>query len=172
MAPESINDFKNAEKPSDVWSLAAIVFELVSGTRPFGKGTNALARILTGPAPSPPDHFKHNQFKAAGSELYETLLSCFAKNPADRPTADALVQQCSALCYGDEVYELGVIKVRRNFYTGFITPESGRDLMYHRDNFYGDQSHAVGDRLWFSRHLGGNNDRAMPVVKLPAVKTV
>lgn len=167
MAPESISDFKNAEKPSDVWSLAAIVFELVSGVRPFGKGTDALTRILAAIPPPPPEHFRHNQFKAAGAELYSTLLACFAKNPSDRPTADHLVQMCGALCYGDEVYELGFIKLRKNSYVGFITPESGKDLMYNRANFYGDQSHSVGDRLWFSRHPGGGNDRAMPVVKLP-----
>tara|TARA_R110002051_G_scaffold19379_1_gene54148 strand:+ start:2509 stop:3591 length:1083 start_codon:yes stop_codon:yes gene_type:complete len=170
MAPESISDFKNAEKPSDVWSLAAITYELVSGSRPFGKGTDALLKILAAAPPSLPEKFKHSQFKAAGTELYETLLACFAKNPGDRPTADELVQRCGALCYGDETYELGVIKLRRNGYTGFITPQKGRDLMYHRDSFYGDQTHAVGDQLWFARHLGGGNDRAMPVVKLPSLK--
>ncbi|WP_374275064.1 serine/threonine-protein kinase [Brevundimonas sp.] len=167
MAPESIGDFGNAGKPSDVWSIAAIVYELVSGSRPFGKGTDALAKILVADPPPLPEQFKHNQFKAAGTELYETLLSCFSKNPNDRITADELVQRCGALCYGEEQYELGFIKVRRNSYTGFITSESGRDLMYHSDSFYGDRTHAQGDRLWFARHLGGGNDRAMPIVKLP-----
>lgn len=172
MAPESISDFHNAEKPSDVWSLAAIVYELVSGARPFGKGPSALVKILAAEPPPLPSKFNHGQFKAAGAELYETLLACFAKNPADRLTADQLVQRCGALCYGDETYELGVIKLRRNAYTGFITPEKGRDLMYHRDSFYGDQTHSQGDRLWFARHLGGGNDRAMPIVRLPPLEAI
>jgi serine/threonine protein kinase len=35
MAPEFIESFKHAGKPADVWSLGALMFELLTGSKPF-----------------------------------------------------------------------------------------------------------------------------------------
>lgn len=172
MAPESLEDFKNAGQAADVWSLAAIIYELLSGSRPFGQGNNAIAKILAGKLPPLPIQFGNSQFRAGGKELYDTLLECFKKDPADRITAAQLAERCTTLCYADEQYETGSISLRRNSYTGFIAAKQGRSLMYHRDSFYGDQSHSEGDELWFARHPGGSNDRAMPVVKLAPIPSI
>lgn len=166
MAPESITDFKQAGKPADVWALAAIVYEATSGVRPFGRGVESIAKILSGAKPSSPPYFAAPQFKGSGAELFKILTDCFVANPADRPTADDLVNACNKLCYGDENYETGHISERVNSVRGWITPSSGRRLMYHNDSFYGDRTHSADDQLWFARHPGGRADRAMPVVKL------
>ncbi len=166
MAPESITEFREAGKPADIWALAAIVYETTSGVRPFGRGVESIAKILAGAPPASPNNFAAPQFKASGGELFKVLVACFAVNPADRPTADELVSACSTLCYSDESYETGRISERVNSVRGWIAPSAGRRLMYHRDSFYGDRSHAAADTLWFARHPGGAADRAMPVVKL------
>lgn len=166
MAPESITDFKQAGKPADVWALAAIVYETTSGVRPFGRGVESIAKILSGAHPTSPANFGAPQFRGSGAELFTILSACFATNPANRPTADELVNACNTLCYGNESYETGLITERVNGVRGWIAPSSGRRLMYHTDSFYGDRTHSAEDHLWFARHPGGAADRAMPVVKL------
>lgn len=173
MSPESIIDFKTSDKPSDVWSIAAIIYEVLAGQKPFGRGPASIAKILAGTPPPPPEHIAASQFRGLGNELYELLLSCFASVPKKRPTADHLVAECAKLCYSLDQYELGTISKVPNSYWGFITGTEGKDLMYHRESFYGDNTRAVGDRLWFGRHPGGGNDRAFPIVKLvPPKKSV
>lgn len=166
MAPESLTDFKSAEKPSDVWSVGAIVYELLSGTRPFGSGPASIAKILSGAPPKKPSQIAATQFRGLGTELFGLILRCLSMDPDDRPTADDLVAACGALCYSLDKFETGKISVIHNAAVGFISSPSGGDLMYHRDSFYGDNSRSVGDRLWFGRHPGGNNDRAFPIVKM------
>jgi serine/threonine-protein kinase len=166
MSPESITDFKHATKPSDVWSIAAIIYELLSGKRPFGGGLSSIPKILEAKKPQRPAQIAALQFRGLGSEICEIIDTCLSKEPKDRPTADQLVSQCGQLCYSLDLYEIGRVSKRNNSYTGFIVADHGTDLMYHRDNFYGDASSAVGDRIWFGRHPGTGNDRAFPIVKL------
>lgn len=170
MAPESLSDFKSSDKPADIWSIAAIVYELLSGHKPFGRGPASIPKILIGTPPPPPAQISASQFKGLGGELYGLIVKCLAKNASDRPTADQLVSECSKLCYALDQYELGTISKNHNSYVGFITGSEGRDLMYHRDSFYGDATRSVGDQLWFGRHRGGNNDRAFPIVKVVTPK--
>ena len=168
MAPESLSDFKSSDKPADIWSISAIVYELLSGNKPFGKGPASIPKILIGRPPPPPAQIAASQFKGLGGELHALIIKCLAKDAVDRPSADELVKECSTLCYALDHYELGTISKNHNSYVGFINETEGRDLMYHRDSFYGDATRSVGDRLWFGRHPGGNNDRAFPIVKVAA----
>jgi serine/threonine-protein kinase len=170
MAPESLSDFKTSDKPADIWSIAAIVYELLSGSKPFGRGPASIPKILVGTPPPRPTQISASQFKGLGGELYALITKCLAKNAADRPSADQLVSDCSELCYALDQYELGIISKNHNSYVGFIAETEGRDLMYHRDSFYGDATRRVGDQLWFGRHPGGNNDRAFPIVKIVTAK--
>jgi eukaryotic-like serine/threonine-protein kinase len=166
MSPESITAFKNYDKPSDVWAIAAIVYELMSGNCPFGTGLLAIPAILAAVSPREPTQITASQFRPLGKDLYSILLSCFAKEPTLRPTADELVEKCGELCYSIESYEIGTISKNLAQSLGLIAADYGGDLMYHRDSFYGRYNRAIGTRLWYARHPGGGNDRAFPIVVL------
>lgn len=170
MSPESIVDFKSSDKPSDVWSIAAIVYEVLSGEKPFGRGPASIAKILGGKPPASPSLIAPSQFRGLGTELYKLLLSCLSFAPAARPTADQLVAECTKLCYSLDEYEIGQISKTPNSYWGFITGTGSKGLMYHRESFYGNNTRVVGDKLWFGRHSGAGNDRAFPIVKLAPPK--
>lgn len=167
MAPEMIKSMKDAGMPADIWSLGAIIFELLSGEKPFGVGLKAVPAILEAKVPGLP--FKvtaKTQFKAAGEEVYSLLVDCLQLKPNDRPSADALVTRCEQLCYPVARRELGTVKRWPNGSWGFINPEDGKDVFFHLDSVYGAQKVSVGDRVIFSRFEGGGNDRAFPVLKL------
>ncbi|MBZ9747240.1 serine/threonine protein kinase [Mesorhizobium sp. CO1-1-7] len=163
MSPESITEFKVATKPSDVWSIGAIVYEMLSGLPPFGGGLKSILKITEAVPPARPIQISAAQFRSLGSQVYDIILSCLQKDPQKRPTAEFLVQACEELCYSPDEYELGTI-TRVDPATGFIRADDGPDLMYHRSNFYGTASIKVGKRVWFARHPGTGNDRAFPVV--------
>lgn len=166
MSPESISDFKRAAAPSDVWAIGAIVYELLSGRLPFGKGLLSIPAILTATPPPPPEHIAPAQFRALGKDVYDLVISCLSKDASKRPSADDLISQAEQLCYSADSYECGTISKLNSSTTGFIVADEGRDLMFHRDNFYGENGRAIGDRLWYARHPGSGNDRAFPIVKL------
>jgi serine/threonine-protein kinase len=166
MAPESIADFKNASFPSDVWGIAAICYELLSGKKPFGGGLASVAKILNAAPPPKPTLIAGPQFQKLGDELYEIILSCLTADPAQRPTAAQLARRMEDVFYSVDAYELGTISKVPNAYWGFISADSGRDLMYHRDSFYGAANPKVGERVWYGRHPGQGNDRAFPIVKV------
>jgi eukaryotic-like serine/threonine-protein kinase len=167
MAPEMIQSIKDAGMPADIWSLGALLFELISGDKPFGAGYRAVPAILSGKVPPIPEVIKlRPQFKPAGEEVYEIVTACLNIDPTKRPTADTLVQWCEKLCYPNTEREFGTIKTYKNRYWGFITPEQGKGVFFHIESIFGKQKLSVGDRVWFGRHLGGGNDRAFPVLKV------
>jgi serine/threonine protein kinase len=169
MAPEMIKSMKNAGKQSDIWSLGAMVFELLAGRKPFGAGLKAVPAILEAKIPPIPASVKSNQqFARTGEEVFNLVGRCMQGDPMTRPTADELVIECGKLCYPLSAREFGTVTKFDNGYWGFIAPEKGKSIFFHKDCLYGATSVAVGDRVWFARHTGGGNDRAFPVIKVPA----
>jgi eukaryotic-like serine/threonine-protein kinase len=169
MSPESISDFKKATLPSDVWAIGAIIYELMSGELPFGNGLKSIPKILEAKPPSKPTYISAPQFKELGEQVFELLLGCMKKKPEDRPTANELAISCGQLCYSQEVYELGRISqnhVNGVSFGGFIQPENGNGLFYHKSSFYGVAKNQAGQRVWYARAQGTGNDRAFPVVCL------
>jgi serine/threonine-protein kinase len=170
MAPESIASFKSASFASDVWAIAAIVYELLSGTKPFGGGLVSIAAILQADPPKKPALVAAPQFRGLGDELFAILLGCFTKDPDQRPSAGDLVNRVEQLCYTVRPYEFGTIEGLHPKFAkvGFLRSDSGKSVMYHKDSFYGSSNVAIGDRVWFSSDPGVGKDRAMPLVKLVA----
>jgi serine/threonine-protein kinase len=168
MAPESITDFKNASFASDVWAIAAITYELLTGKKPYGGGLVSIAAILQA-APLPkPSIISAPQFRGLGEELFAIIQTCLFKDSSQRPNAEILVKNIEQLCYRISVYELGTVSGFHPRFgkVGFLAPDNGKGVMYHKDSFYGASDVAIGDRVWFSRDDGVGNDRAMPLVKL------
>lgn len=165
MAPEMIKSIKTGGTPADVWSLGALMFELISGEKPFGAGYKAVPAIMDAKVPPMPATLKSNlQFKLTGEEIYELIRKCLIAGPAARPSADELVSTCELMCYPDSPREFGKVRKFDNSYWGFIRADNGDDVFFHVDSVFGDKKIKKDDRVWFARHIGGGADRAFPVV--------
>ena len=80
-SPERVS----ATSAADIWALGVILFELVTGNRPFAASSSArLRELITAPDPAP---------TAVGTEplpaaLSELIAHCLAKTPQQRPSAE------------------------------------------------------------------------------------
>lgn len=165
MAPEAIERPKDVGAPADIWSIGAMIYHLLSGQYPFGQGLKAVPQIIAAQLPEVPNFLISNpQFTPLAQEVMDIALICLKKEPAERPTADQLVERCSELCYTSSPRERGtVISFSYGAY-GFIGGPMG-DVFFHRECVYGDMP-AVGSRVLFSSYDGGGAPRALPVLKL------
>lgn len=168
MAPEMIQSFKDADKPADIWALGAMLYEIISGQKPFGVGYKAVPAIQAAIVPPLPASITSNsQFKPLATELHEIVVSCLQKDPAGRPQADALVSMCETLCYATNLREEGKISKFTNGSWGFIEADGGgKGVFFHVASVFGNPALKEGDRVAFVRHAGGGNDRAFPLVKI------
>lgn len=170
MAPEAFDTepYGKPDKPADIWSLGALIYELCTGVKPFGSGYKAIPKIQ---AASPPSMQKQlaakPQFAPLAKSIETVVMKCLSKDPTKRPTADQIVNECEAMCYSVAKREFGVVKRHDNPSWGFISPVDAhaKDIFFHVESIYGDDSVKVGDAMLFSRHDGGGADRAFPLIK-------
>ncbi len=172
MAPEMIKDARNAGKPSDIWALGAMMYELISGQKPFGVGFNAVPKILTATPPLKPDCINRSlQFKSLGNELYLLIIQCLDGNPDNRPTADELVEKCTKLCYPVVERKTGTcIYLHPKWNWGRIQSDDGKTIFFHSASIYGDKP-VVNSRVCFSAFPGSPHQRAHPVLLIKGVNT-
>lgn len=165
MAPEALLTPREVSYPADIWSLAAMMFELLTGEKPFGTGLIVVHKIIEAIPPKFPSFITNKaQFSYLSKELIEIILSCLQKDAATRPTADQLVERCGTLCYPTTERHVGIVREIRHNSWGFIS-NAGRDVFFHLDSVYGDRPNE-GDQVWFSKFSGGGACRAHPVVCL------
>jgi serine/threonine protein kinase len=161
MAPEAISAPLEVTESADVWSLGAMMYELLAGEKPFGSGLMAVSKIMNGTPPIFPLFITNNiQFKPLANALKSIILECLVTDPDNRISADGLVEKCSSLCYLTS--ERIISKVRYLPYPtyGFISGFEA-DIFFNMESVYGDRP-AVGDNVMYSAFEG----RAHPVVKL------
>ncbi len=167
MAPEMMTDQQSAGLPADVWALGAILYQLLTGALPFGKGLVALPRILEAALPPKPQLFAAKvQFNPLTDELWNIISLCLRKSPADRPTADQFVQLCATLCYSDAPRIIGKIDEWVFHSWGYIATPSNHRVFFHGDSFYGSIKPEVGQRVSFAHFPGAPKPRAFPVLPL------
>jgi eukaryotic-like serine/threonine-protein kinase len=166
MSPEAIETPRNVAKATDIWSLGAMMFELLAGSKPFGSGLIAVHKIVDAKPPEfPPFITKNSQFSFLANELIALILKCLQKDASDRPTADQLVEHCGKLCYpSNERFTSYVREIKPHGAWGFIF-DGQKDIFFHMDSVYGDRPRE-NDQVWFSKYVGGGAWRAHPVVCL------
>ena len=169
MAPEMIRDARSAGKSSDIWALGAMMYELISGKKPFGVGLTVIRNILEDPPPEKPIFIAQKiQFQSLGDALYTLILECLDKEPENRPTADNLVEKCEKLCYPVVERQTGTCSYLHPKYSwGTIRGDSGNMIFFHFDSVYGSKP-TVGSRVCFSAFPGSPNPRAHPIVAIQA----
>ena len=166
MAPEAIETPREVGLKADVWSLGAMMYELLAGQRPFGSGLRAVRHIVEGKYdPFPAFVTSNPQFMHLSTELISLIESCLNVDVNKRPNADDLVQRCSFLCYQVSERHIGTIKNINHNRWGFISAPNQDDVFYHIDSIYG-QRPCVGETVMFSKYSGGGADRALPIVRL------
>ncbi len=87
MAPERFSKDNTPIKANDIWSLGAMVYEMLTGDVPFASGTQIEGGILQKNGAEIPD--LPNSFSP---ELNQMIQMCLSENPWDRPTAEDIVK--------------------------------------------------------------------------------
>ena len=80
MAPEQVEGVRDIDGRADIYSLGAMMFELVTGT-PAWTGPTSLAIVAARLALAPPDP---RQYVDIGDDLAELILRCMARRREDR----------------------------------------------------------------------------------------
>lgn len=166
MAPEAIERPREVSHSADIWSVGAMMYQLITGQLPFGNGLKAVLRILQqDPLPVPAFVSSNPQFSPLSGELLKISLACLNKDPEQRPSADSLVLMCGALCYSQGPRVEGTINDFRHNAWGFIKPAK-ETVFFHRSSVYGPGKIETGAKVLFSPHLGNGAHRAHPVMIL------
>ena len=96
MSPEQAVDTTKADERSDFFSLASVIFEMLTGQPRFPRGTfvETLKLIQT----SRPDDFREKLAPFAPDGLISLLERMAANQPADRPaSAEAILAEVDRL---------------------------------------------------------------------------
>ena len=101
MSPEQVRGGE-AEAPADVYSLGAILFEILAGEPLHPRGEAALATTLTQPQVAPASRSAE---RAIAPELDSACFDALAEDPVKRPSARALAQRIQAYLDGDRDHE-------------------------------------------------------------------
>ena len=169
MAPEAIASPRDVTTAADIWSLGAMMYELLTGKKPFGSGYMAVSNIMSGKTPEFPEFIATNaQFSPLAHSLKSLILECLSFEAHERPTADQLVEKCSNLCYPSEKRYTAEVRCIKHNSWGFLNDGTSGDVFFHFDSVYGERLEE-GDPVMFSKFPGGGAWRAHPVVKLRAI---
>ena len=166
LAPEVISDPHNPSKPADVWAIAAMAWELLVGSPPFGTGLLAIREIMNNKPPELPNHLSaHRQFGPLSRQLADVILSCLNSDPGARPDANELAACCDRICYQPPIRETGIVTAYRAQSFGFIEADQGGQVFFHVQNVVGHRP-SVDAHVWFTKFDGHPRPRAIPVVPL------
>ncbi len=84
MSPEQASGEQNISKPSDIYSLGCIIYELLAGTPPF-MGVKAMHVLMKHVHDAPPPLRPRENFKHVSQEFIDLIMWCLVKEPQHRP---------------------------------------------------------------------------------------
>ncbi|MFD3241248.1 serine/threonine-protein kinase [Rahnella perminowiae] len=158
---------KTIEASTDIWSLGAMMFRLLTGEYPFGVYLDAAVNVKTKQRKSWPAFMTANvQYEMLSQELQRIIDSCLNYDPNARPTATDLVKECEKLCYLSEERFIGTVyRLIQNGYSGFIDGLT-EDSFFSMESVYGSKKPDIDkiSRVCYSRFPGAPRSRAHPVI--------
>lgn len=169
MSPEMLfrKPGDHPDKPSDIWSLGAMMFRLLTGSYPFDVGMMVPVNVMSGNRTAWPTFMTSNpQFAELSKELQKIVESCLVRNPEDRPAAGEIIRHCQALCFSTTMDKQGVIEAITSTY-GRIRVDKGALVHFHINSVYGEAAPKATDRVMFASFPGSPFARAHPVSLLP-----
>lgn len=150
-------------KEADIWSLAAMMFRLLTGVLPFGVGFSVPVNITSGERePWPKFMTSNSHFKTLSLSLQDIVERCLVVDPVVRPTAESLISELEQLCFSTASRRAGTVSGRKGL-QGWITCDQGTEIFFHSDSVYSDSYLAVGARVSFTDFPGSPKPRAHPV---------
>jgi serine/threonine-protein kinase len=147
MSPEQMIDASRVDERSDLWSLGVVLFEMLTGQRPFEGVTvpEVCAKVLTAPAPLLSD------FRPELPPALEALVGrCLQKDPGDRYPDVASLGVALKAALGEQVARneaIGETSVEPSSYgegdrtEGSIVPVAATRTTFHRRRRF---AHALG----------------------------
>ena len=112
MSPEQWQDSHAVDRRTDLWAVGVILFELLTGERPFRaeRDTKLLMQQILNADPPPPSQ-PNSQVPA---DLDTLCLKCLEKDPSRRfPTAAALAQELHRFLHGEPIHSRPITQWER-----------------------------------------------------------
>ncbi|MCC7679902.1 serine/threonine-protein kinase [Janthinobacterium sp. FW305-128] len=171
MAPEMM--FRKAgekiTEATDIWSLGAMMFRLLTGEYPFGVFLDAAVNVKTkNRVPWPGFMTSNRQLTPLALQLQALVEKCLSYNPNDRPTASEISKQCQDLCYLSVEREIGTVQnLIQNNYSGFAQGPTEK-VFFSMDSVYGPNrpNPTSHNKICYSSFAGHPKRRAHPILLL------
>ncbi|MBS1204078.1 MAG: protein kinase [Proteobacteria bacterium] len=158
---------KAIEASTDIWSLGAMMFRLLTGEYPFGVYLDAAVNVKTKNRMDWPNFMTSNpQYQNLSMELQKIIDACLNYDPRSRPTAEDLVKDCETLCYLSEKRFVGrVNNLIQGGISGFIDGIPNNSF-FSMESVYGSKTPNTSDRntVCYSTFEGHPCPRAHPVI--------